>query len=153
VAGVFSANGIKVSLFAELRPTPHLCFAVLHRHCQAGVMLTASHNPKEYNGYKAYWNDGGQLVPPHDKNVIKEVYAIQSPGEIHFGPVEENITLVGKELDDAYLDAISKLVIRPDVVTRQRDLKIVFSPIHGTGVTLVPPALDRWGLTNVQVVE
>lgn len=153
VANVFSANGVKVYLFAELRPTPHLSFAVRHLDCQAGVMLTASHNPKEYNGYKAYWNDGGQLVPPHDKNVIKEVYAIQNPGEIHFGPVEENITLLGKELDDAYLDAISKLTIRPDAVARQRDLKIVFSPIHGTGVTLVPPALDRWGFTNVHVVE
>lgn len=153
VAGVFSANGIHVYLFAELRPTPHLSFAVRHLGCQAGVMLTASHNPKEYNGYKAYWNDGGQLVPPHDKNVIKEVYAIQGPDEIKFGPVEENITVVGKELDDAYLEAISALVIRPDVVARQQDLKIVFSPIHGTGVTLVPPALERWGFTNVHVVE
>ena len=153
VAGVFSANGINVYLFAELRPTPHLSFAVRHLGCQAGVMLTASHNPKEYNGYKAYWNDGGQLVPPHDKNVIKEVYAIHDPSAIHFGPVEENITLLGKELDDAYLDAISELVIRPDVVARQHDLKIVFSPIHGTGVTLVPPALERWGFTNVHVVE
>ena len=153
VAGVFSANGIHVYLFAELRPTPHLSFAVRHLGCQAGVMLTASHNPKEYNGYKAYWNDGGQLVPPHDKNVIKEVYAIQGPDEIKFNPVEENITVVGKELDDAYLEAISALVVRPDVVARQHDLKIVFSPIHGTGVTLVPPALDRWGFTDVHVVE
>ncbi|WP_188506111.1 phospho-sugar mutase [Parapedobacter pyrenivorans] len=153
VADVFSANGIKVYLFAELRPTPHLSFAVRHLQCQAGVMLTASHNPKEYNGYKAYWNDGGQLVPPHDKNVIKEVYAIEAPNEINFGPVAENITLLGKELDDAYLDAIAKLTLRPDVVSRQNDLKIVFSPIHGTGVTLVPPALQRWGFTNVHVVE
>src|SRR5690606_22194867 len=107
----------KVYLFTELRPTPHLSFAVRHCECQAGVMLTAPHNPKEYNGYKAYWNDGRQLVPPHDKNVIKEVYAIQGPDEIHFGPVEEHITWVGKELDDTYLDAISELAIRPDVVT------------------------------------
>ncbi|WP_353125830.1 phospho-sugar mutase [Parapedobacter pyrenivorans] len=153
VADVFSANGIKVYLFAELRPTPHLSFAVRHLQCHAGVMLTASHNPKEYNGYKAYWNDGGQLVPPHDKNVIKEVNAIEGPNEINFGPVAENITLLGKELDDAYLDAIAKLTLRPDVVSRQNDLKIVFSPIHGTGVTLVPPALQRWGFTNVHVVE
>ena len=153
VADVFSANGIHVYLFAELRPTPHLSFAVRYLDCQAGVMLTASHNPKEYNGYKAYWNDGGQLVPPHDKNVIKEVYAIQGPDEIKFNPVEENITVVGKELDDAYLEAISTLVIRPDVVSRQQDLKIVFSPIHGTGVTLVPPALARWGFTHVHVVD
>jgi len=154
VADVFSANGIQVYLFAELRPTPHLSFAVRHLQCHAGVMLTASHNPKEYNGYKAYWNDGGQLVPPHDKNVINEVYAIEDPSEINFGPVEENITLLGKELDDAYLDAISALIIRPDAVSRQKkELKIVFSPIHGTGVTLVPPALQRWGFANVNVVE
>ena len=153
VADVFSANGINVFLFAELRPTPHLSFAVRYLQCQAGVMLTASHNPKEYNGYKAYWNDGGQLVPPHDKNVIKEVYAIADPREINFAPITENITVLGKELDDAYLDAIEKLTLRPDVVARQKDLKVVFSPIHGTGVTLVPPALQRWGFTNVHVVE
>lgn len=152
VADVFSANGINVYLFAELRPTPHLSFAVRHLQCHAGVMLTASHNPKEYNGYKAYWNDGGQLVPPHDKNVIKEVYAIEDPSEINFGPVQENITLLGEELDDAYLDAISELIIRRDAVARQKDLKVVFSPIHGTGVTLVPPALQRWGFSNVTVV-
>nr|WP_245826935.1 phospho-sugar mutase [Parapedobacter luteus] len=152
VADVFSANGIRVYLFAELRPTPHLSFAVRHLQCHGGVMLTASHNPKEYNGYKAYWNDGGQLVPPHDKNVIKEVYAIEDLNEIKFSPIAENIVLLGKELDDAYLDAIAKLTIRPEAVARQNDLKIVFSPIHGTGVTLVPPALDRWGFTNVNVV-
>lgn len=153
VANVFSANGIHVYLFAELRPTPHLSFAVRHLQCQAGVMLTASHNPKEYNGYKAYWNDGGQLVSPHDKNVINEVYAIGNPSEINFGPVAENITLLGRELDDAYLDAITTLAIRPDAVAQQHDLKIVFSSIHGTGVTLVPPALARWGFTNVNVLE
>lgn len=153
VADVFSANGIYVYLFAELRPTPHLSFAVRHLGCRAGVMLTASHNPKEYNGYKAYWNDGGQLVPPHDKNVIKEVYAIGNPDEINFIPNEANIHLLGKEMDDAYLDAIAALTIRPETVGRQKDLKIVYSPIHGTGVTLVPPALQRWGFANVQVVE
>ncbi|PPL01658.1 phosphoglucomutase [Parapedobacter indicus] len=153
VADVFSANGIQVYLFSELRPTPHLSFAVRHLSCQAGVMLTASHNPKEYNGYKAYWNDGGQLVPPHDKNVIKEVYAIEGPDEIKFTPNEANIHLLGKEMDDAYLNAIEALTIRPETVARQKDLKIVYSPIHGTGVTLVPPALQRWGFVNVHVVE
>ena len=153
VANVFSANGIQVFLFAELRPTPHLSFAVRTLGCQAGVMLTASHNPKEYNGYKAYWNDGGQLVAPHDKNVITAVYAITDPGEINFGPVEENITLLGEQMDEAYLSQIAALSIRPEAVAKQRDLKIVFSPIHGTGGTLVPPALKRWGFTNVQVVE
>jgi Phosphomannomutase len=153
VADVFSANGIKVYLFAELRPTPHLSFAVRHLGCHAGVMLTASHNPKEYNGYKAYWNDGGQLVPPHDKNVIKEVYAIEGPDQIRFNRVEAKVTLLGKELDDAYLDAISTLAIRPEAVARQNDLKIVYSPIHGTGVTLVPQALSRWGFSNVNVLE
>jgi len=153
VADVFSANGIQVYLFSELRPTPHLSFAVRHLSCQAGIMLTASHNPKEYNGYKAYWNDGGQLVPPHDKNVIKEVYAIEGPDEIKFTPNEANIHLLGKEMDDAYLNAIEALTIRPETVARQKDLKIVYSPIHGTGVTLVPPALQRWGFVNVHVVE
>ena len=153
VADVFSANGIQVYLFSELRPTPHLSFAVRHLGCRAGVMLTASHNPKEYNGYKAYWNDGGQLVAPHDKNVIKEVYAIDGPGEIKFTANEANIHLLGKEMDDAYLNAIAALTIRPETVKRQQDLKIVYSPIHGTGVTLVPAALQRWGFTHVQVVE
>lgn len=153
VADVFSANGIQVYLFSELRPTPHLSFAVRHLACQAGVMLTASHNPKEYNGYKAYWNDGGQLVPPHDKNVIKEVYAIEDPSQIKFTPEEANIHLLGKEMDDAYLDAIASLIIRPEAVKRQENLKIVYSPIHGTGVTLVPPALARWGFVNVHLVE
>ncbi|SFC41313.1 phosphoglucomutase [Parapedobacter composti] len=153
VADIFSANGIKVYLFAELRPTPHLSFAVRQLKCHGGVMLTASHNPKEYNGYKAYWNDGGQLVPPHDKNVIDEVYAIGDPDQIKFTPIPENITLLGEELDEAYLQAIKALCLRPEAVVRQHDLSIVYSPIHGTGVTLVPPALLRWGFTNVNVVE
>lgn len=153
VADIFSANGIKVYLFAELRPTPHLSFAVRQLKCHGGVMLTASHNPKEYNGYKAYWNDGGQLVPPHDKNVIDEVYAIGDPDQVKFTPIPENITLLGEELDEAYLQAIKALCLRPEAVVRQHDLSIVYSPIHGTGVTLVPPALLRWGFTNVNVVE
>lgn len=153
VADVFSANGARVFLFRALRPTPHLSFAVRYLECQAGVMLTASHNPKEYNGYKAYWNDGGQLVPPHDKNVIREVYDITDPGQIKFDPKPENITLLDETMDEAYLSQIIKLTLRPDAVARQKDLKIVFSPIHGTGITLVPPALERWGFTRAAIVE
>lgn len=153
VADVFSANGIHVFLFKELRPTPVLSFAVRHFDCQSGVMLTASHNPKEYNGYKAYWNDGGQLVTPHDKNVITEVNAIQSVDEIKFDRVEANITLVGEELDEIYIQANQRLSIHPEAVEAQKDLKIVFSPIHGTGITLVPKMLEAWGFTHVSVVK
>lgn len=153
VADVFSANGIKVYLFEELRPTPMLSFAVRHFGCQGGVMLTASHNPKEYNGYKAYWNDGGQLVAPHDKNVITEVNAIQSVTEIKFEGIQDNITVVKEDFDQIYIDANKKLSIHPEVVAAQQDLKIVFSPIHGTGITLVPKILEAWGFRNVTVVE
>ncbi|MCC2599865.1 phospho-sugar mutase [Sphingobacterium sp. FBM7-1] len=152
VADVFSANGIHVYLFKELRPTPMLSFAVRHFNCQGGVMLTASHNPKEYNGYKAYWNDGGQLVAPHDKNVIQEVNAIQSVTEIKFKRDNNYITLVGEEFDNLYIEANKKLRIHPEAVEAQKDLKIVFSPIHGTGI-IVPKMLAAWGFTNVQVVE
>jgi len=153
VADVFSANGIKVYLFEELRPTPMLSFAVRHFGCQGGVMLTASHNPKEYNGYKAYWNDGGQLVAPHDKNVITEVNAIQSVAEIKFEGNTENITVLKEDFDQIYIDANKKLSIHPEVVAAEKDLKIVFSPIHGTGITLVPKILEAWGFRNVAVVE
>lgn len=153
VADVFSANGIKVYLFEELRPTPMLSFAVRHFGCQGGVMLTASHNPKEYNGYKAYWNDGGQLVAPHDKNVITEVNAIQSVTEIKFEGIQDNITVVKEDFDQIYIDANKKLSIHPEIVEAQQDLKIVFSPIHGTGITLVPKILEAWGFKNVTVVE
>ncbi|MFD2969351.1 phospho-sugar mutase [Sphingobacterium bambusae] len=153
VANVFSANGIQVYLFQELRPTPMLSFAVRHFGCQGGVMLTASHNPKEYNGYKAYWNDGGQLVAPHDENVITEVNAIQSVSEIKFDRIEANITLVGEEFDQYYIDANKKLSIHPDAVAAQKDLKIVFSSIHGTGITIVPKMLEAWGFTNIHLVE
>lgn len=152
VADVFSANGIHVYLFKELRPTPMLSFAVRHFNCQGGVMLTASHNPKEYNGYKAYWNDGGQLVAPHDKNVIQEVNTIQSVTEIKFKRDNNHITLVGEEFDNLYIEANKKLRIHPEAVEAQKDLKIVFSPIHGTGI-IVPKMLAAWGFTNVQVVE
>src|SRR5690606_36611545 len=153
VADVFSANGIHVYLFEELRPTPVLSFAVRHFECQGGVMLTASHNPKEYNGYKAYWNDGGQLVAPHDKNVITEVNAIQSVNDIKFDRVEKNITLVGSEFDDIYIAENKKLSIHPEAVQAQKDLKIVYSPIHGTGITVVPKMLKAWGFENVTIVE
>jgi len=153
VADVFSANGIRVFLFNALRPTPHLSFVVRYLGCHAGVMLTASHNPKEYNGYKAYWNDGGQLVPPHDKNVIREVYDVAGPDQIKFSSKPENIELLDDTMDDAYLGQIAKLTLRPAVVARQNDLKIVFSPIHGTGITLVPAALKQWGFTRVHVVD
>lgn len=153
VADVFSANGIKVYLFEELRPTPVLSFAVRHFKCQGGVMLTASHNPKEYNGYKAYWNDGGQLVAPHDKNVITEVNAITSVKDIKFERVDKNIELVKEDFDQIYIDANLKLSIHPEAVKAQKDLKIVYSPIHGTGITIVPKMLEAWGFQNVQVVE
>ena len=127
VADVFSANGFQVYLFKELRPTPMLSFAVRHFGCQGGVMLTASHNPKEYNGYKAYWNDGGQLVAPHDKNVITEVNAIQSVKDIKFDRNDANIQLIGEDFDQIYIDANRRLSIHPEAVLAQKDLKIVYS--------------------------
>lgn len=153
VADVFSANGFQVYLFQELRPTPVLSYAVRHFGCQGGVMLTASHNPKEYNGYKAYWNDGGQLVAPHDKNVITEVNAISSVKEIKFERIDANVTLVTEEFDALYINANKALSIHPEAVAAQKDLKIVFSPIHGTGITIVPQMLAAWGFENVHVVQ
>lgn len=153
VADVFSANGIQVYLFEELRPTPMLSYAVRHFGCQGGVMLTASHNPKEYNGYKAYWNDGGQLVAPHDKNVITEVNAITSVNEIKFERIAENVTIVSEDFDTLYINANKALSIHPEAVKAQSDLKIIFSPIHGTGITIVPKMLKAWGFENVHVVE
>ena len=152
-ANVFAANGFKVFLFESLRPTPELSFAIRHLGCKAGVVCTASHNPKEYNGYKAYWNDGGQLVPPHDKNVITEVEAIHNVDDVKWNGGEANITLIGKEMDNAYLDMVKGLSVYPDVIKKQHDLKIVYTPIHGTGITLVPEILSRFGFTNVTVVE
>ncbi len=152
-AAVFAANGIKVYLFESLRPTPELSFAIRHLNCQAGVVCTASHNPKEYNGYKAYWNDGGQLVPPHDVNVIREVEAIQSIADVKFTGGEQNIHLIGKEMDAAYIQMVKSLSVYPEVISAQHDLKIVYTPIHGTGIMLVPEVLKQYGFTNVQVVE
>ncbi len=152
-AAVFSANGIHVYLFEDLRPTPELSFAIRHLKCHSGVVLTASHNPKEYNGYKAYWSDGAQMVAPHDKNVINEVNAIASIDEVKFDKNEDLIEIIGKDVDDAYLAELKKLSLSPDAVKKEHDLKIVFSPIHGTGITMVPPVLKEFGFTNVHVVE
>ena len=152
-AHVFAANGIKVFLFESLRPTPELSFAIRHFKCQGGVVCTASHNPKEYNGYKAYWNDGGQLVPPHDKNVIKEVEKIATVEDVKWSGGDANITLIGKEVDNAYMDMVKSLSVYPEVIAKQHDLKIVYTPIHGTGIMLVPDVLKRFGFTNVTIVE
>ncbi len=152
-AAVFSANGIKVYFFEALRPTPELSYAIRELGCQSGVVVTASHNPKEYNGYKAYWNDGGQLVPPHDKNVIAEVNNIQNINEVKFDKDESKIEVIGKNIDKKYLDSIAGQSVSPDAIKAQHDLKIVFTPIHGTGITLVPAILEKIGFTNVHVVE
>ncbi|MCC3159552.1 phospho-sugar mutase [Hymenobacter sp. 15J16-1T3B] len=152
-AGIFSANGITVYLFEDLRPTPELSYTIRHLGCQSGVVITASHNPKEYNGYKVYWNDGAQVVAPHDKNIIREVNAIEGVDAVKFQADESKIHLIGAEVDDAYLSQVQKLSINPAAIQRQHDLKIVYTPIHGTGITLVPPALKRFGFTNIHVVE
>jgi phosphoglucomutase len=152
-ANVFAANGFKVYLFEALRPTPELSFAIRKLGCKAGVVCTASHNPKEYNGYKAYWNDGGQLVPPHDKNVIIEVEAISDVSDVKWEGGSANITILGKDMDNAYMDMVKDLSVYPDVIAKQNDLKIVYTPIHGTGITLVPETLERFGFTNVTVVK
>jgi phosphoglucomutase len=152
-AEVFAANGIKVYLFEALRPTPELSFAIRSLGAKAGVVCTASHNPKEYNGYKAYWNDGGQLVPPHDKNVITEVEAIQSIDDVKWEGGAANIELIGTSMDEAYTKMLQTLSVYPEVIAKQHDLKIVYTPIHGTGITLVPKVLAAYGFTNVHIVE
>lgn len=152
-AKVFAANGFKVFLFEDLRPTPELSFTVRHLGCHAGVVITASHNPKEYNGYKAYWNDGGQLVAPHDKNVIKEVEAITGIGSVQWEGNPENISILSSGMDDAYMDMAKGLSIYPDAISRHSDLKIVYTPIHGSGIKLAPQLLEKFGFTNVTVVE
>ncbi|GAB2538988.1 phospho-sugar mutase [Rufibacter soli] len=152
VADVFSANGIKVYFFKELRPTPELSFAIRHLGCQSGVVLTASHNPKEYNGYKAYWNDGAQVTAPHDKNIIAEVNKIHSVDQVKFERNPANVEYILEEVDQAYLDKVATLSVDPEMIKRQQDLKIVYTPIHGTGITLVPRALERFGFRNVHVL-
>jgi phosphoglucomutase len=152
-AQVFAANGFKVFLFAALRPTPELSFAIRQLKCKAGVVCTASHNPKEYNGYKAYWDDGGQLVPPHDKNVITEVESIQSVDEVKWSGGEQNIQLLGDAMDQDYIKMLTSLSVYPEIIAQQQDLKIVYTPIHGTGITLVPKVLASFGFTNVTIVD
>ena len=152
-AKVFAANGAKVFLFEDMRPTPELSFAIRSLGCQGGVVCTASHNPKEYNGYKAYWNDGSQLVPPHDKNVIAEVEKIASVDDVKWTGSEENIIAIGKEMDEKYVEMVKSLSIYPEVIAKQSDLKIVYTSIHGTGIKMVPPVLDRFGFKNVHIVK
>ncbi|MFK5856505.1 MAG: phospho-sugar mutase [Bacteroidota bacterium] len=152
-ADVFSANGIKVYLFDALRPTPELSFAIRHFGCQGGIVITASHNPKEYNGYKAYWDDGGQLISPHDKNVITEVLKIKDISDVKFEGNKELIEIIGEDVDKVYLDKIHGLTLSPEAIKRQKDFKIVFTPIHGTGYPLVPRALKMFGFEQVHIVE
>lgn len=149
VAAIFSANGIKAYLFENFRPTPELSFAIRHLGCQSGVNITASHNPKEYNGYKAYWADGAQIISPHDVNIIDNVNKIKGVEEIKFEANPDLIQIIGKEIDDAFLAAIKELSLSPDVIARHSDLKIVYTPIHGTGVNLIPESLRNYGFTNI----
>ena len=153
VADIFSANGIKVYLFSNLRPTPELSFAIRQLGCQSGIVVTASHNPPEYNGYKVYWNDGGQVVSPHDKAIIAEVNKITSVDDIKFEGVPERIHLIDEEIDAPYVERLKTNAVNPDVIKRQADLNIVYTPIHGTGITLVPRTLAALGFTNVHIVQ
>ncbi|MDR1730396.1 MAG: phospho-sugar mutase [Prevotellaceae bacterium] len=148
-AGIFSANGMKVYLFDDLRPTPEVSFAIRELGCQSGINITASHNPKIYNGYKAYWNDGGQLIPPHDEDVIKEVEKIKSIEEIKFNGDKSLIEIIGKEVDDKYIRAIKGITLSPESIKRNEDMKIVYTPIHGTGVRLIPTTMKEFGFKNI----
>ncbi len=148
-ADIFSANGIKVYLFEDLRPTPEVSFAIRHFGCQSGIILTASHNPKEYNGYKAYWDDGAQMLAPHDENVIKEVNKIKDVNEIKFQGNPALIEIIGEDVDKIYVDKLKTISLSPDAIKKYSDLKIVYTPIHGTGVKLVPQALRAFGFTNI----
>ena len=150
-ANIFSANGIKVYLFEDMRPTPEMSFAIRHLGCQSGIILTASHNPKEYNGYKAYWDDGAQVLAPHDKGIIDEVNKV-SVEDIRFEGKPELIEIIGKEIDDIYLEKVHTLSIDPECIKRQKDLKIVYTPLHGTGMMLIPQSLKLWGFENVHTV-
>ena len=147
-AGIFSANGIKVYLFEDLRPTPEISFAIRELGLQSGIILTASHNPKEYNGYKAYWDDGSQIVEPHDVNIIDEVLKVKVD-DIKFNRPKENITILGAEMDEKFLEKVISVSLSPDIIRRQNALKIVYTPIHGTGVKMIPMALAKMGFTNV----
>lgn len=151
-AGIFAANGIIAYLFDELRPTPEVSFAIRHLKCQSGIVITASHNPKEYNGYKVYWNDGAQIVAPHDNNIIEEVRSVSSVKQIKFDGNKELIRMADKSVDQAFIDAVRSIALNPDVITQQKDMKIVFSPIHGATYKMVPEALRQLGFTNVITV-
>ncbi len=148
-ADIFSANGIKVYLFEDMRPTPEISFTIRHKGCQSGIILTASHNPKEYNGYKAYWNDGAQMISPHDVNVIAEVEKIKDVADIKFKGNPALIEIIGEEIDKIYIEKIKTLVLSPEAIARNKDLKIVYTPIHGTGVTMIPRTLSEYGFTNI----
>ncbi len=147
-ANIFAANGIKAYLFEDLRPTPELSFAIRELGCQSGIILTASHNPKEYNGYKAYWDDGSQIVAPHDENIVNEVAKIK-PEDIKFDGPEDLIEIMGEEMDNKFLAEVKKVSISPEVVARHKDIKIIYTPIHGTGVKLIPAAIRAFGFTNI----
>ncbi|MBN2481236.1 MAG: phospho-sugar mutase [Bacteroidales bacterium] len=151
-ASIFSANGFKVYLFDDLRPTPELSFAIRYFRCQGGVVITASHNPKEYNGYKAYWNDGGQIIAPHDKLIIREVQQIKSIDDVNFESKKENIETIGHEFDDIYTNRITSLSLSHDIIKKQNRIKILYTPLHGSGVKLVPMALEKFGFTNLITV-
>jgi len=148
-ANIFSANGIKVYLFEDLRPTPEMSFTIRQLGCQSGIILTASHNPKEYNGYKAYWDDGAQVLAPHDNGIIDEVNKVASAADIKFEGNPALIEIIGEEIDKAYLDKVKTVSIDPEVIARHNDLKIVYTPIHGTGVRIIPRSLKMWGFTNI----
>lgn len=148
-ADIFSANGIKVYLFESLRPTPEVSYAIRKLACQSGIMITASHNPKEYNGYKAYWDDGAQVLAPHDKNIIGEVNRIKKVDDIKFEGDPSLINIIGKDMDNAFIEEVKKLSLSPEAIKRHHDLKIVYTPIHGAGITLIPDALKAVGFTNV----
>lgn len=148
-AAIFAANGITAYLFEDLRPTPEISFAIRKLSCQSGVMITASHNPKEYNGYKAYWNDGAQIIAPHDTNIIDEVNKIASVDDIKFEGNKDLIKILGREMDQLFLDAVKAISLNPEAIARQKDLKIVFSPIHGTTYKIVPEALRQFGFSNI----
>ena len=152
-ANIFAANGLKVYLFESLRPTPELSYAIRKLGCCGGVVVTASHNPKEYNGYKAYWNDGAQVLTPHDKNIISEVNKITSPTQVKWEGNQENITLLGADFDKEYMDMVESELLSQEAVTQNRDIKIVYTPIHGTGIKIVPQMLERMGFSNIFVVE
>ncbi len=147
-ADIFSANGIKVYLFEDLRPTPEVSFAIRHLNCQSGVMITASHNPKEYNGYKAYWDDGAQVLAPHDTGIIDEVNKM-SPEEVKFNGNKDLIESLGEAMDKTFLEAGKSISINPEIIKRQHDIKMVYTPIHGTGVKIIPAAMRLWGFTNI----